>query len=50
MIFSLMKKVKSKIDGVAKDVIEFMQENFDSIIRLLRQITGIVFNDKLLCF
>ena len=42
------KKVKSKIDGVAKDVIEFMQENFDSIIRLLRQITGIVFNDKLI--
>lgn len=42
------KKVKSKIDGVAKDVIEFMQENFDSVIRLLRQITGIVFNDKLI--
>ena len=42
------KRVKSSIDGTAKEIIEFMQENFDSVIRLLRQITGIVFSDKMI--
>lgn len=42
------KRIKSNIDDIAKDIIEFMQENFDSVIRLLRQITGIIFNDKMI--
>lgn len=42
------KKVKKKIDGISKEIIEFMQSNFDSIIRLLRKFTGIIFNDKLI--
>ena len=43
------KRVRKKeIDGISKEVIEFMNTNFDSVIRLLRKFTGIIFNDKLI--
>lgn len=42
------KVIKQKVDNTSKEVITFMYDNFDSIIRLLRQVTGIIFNDKII--
>lgn len=42
------KIIKEKVDEDAKEVFEFIKTNFDSIIRLLREITGIIFTDTII--